>query len=926
MAANYNVALRVGYNGQAVSAGATRNAGDLKQLQTATYNQGRASLITSQQNNMLRTSYTALSGAVSLYAAGLAGIGLVKGASNAELLQLRLDNLTTSYEQNQEAQRYLAQTADNLNVRYNVLADSYTRLLVLERQQTLSATESRDILEGMTNVAKTLGATNVQVSQSMYGMTQALTQGRVQAQELNQVTEPLPGLLQALDKAAGTAAGGFRKMVIAGEVSSQMFKQYLITALKEYEGAAQSAAGTISASTSDFLTSYDLLSKKLSAPINSAVVPLINAASDALNLLGDNIDVLDTLATSAVIASTVIGGKLAGAIAQKTTRTIADTAEAFRNQQAELAKSRAVTESIRLELQSTAAMMKSAQSLKTKSALMEQASAITARYTAAVAAQTVAERNAAVATRALTAAKTLLGGPVGIATTAALAIGYFASANDEAVISTDELTQKVKGLTGEFTQLTQTQLQARNVRIDNSLDEFNVKIDETKANLASLRDVSENGRQTAGRRRIRLTEAEREEYNDRIILQEEELERLEQSKIELLEKQAEIRERIDSGVSPEPTSTVVTSNVDYDKQLADLELFLGGKVARINATYIKRQQMLDKALAAESISQQRYNQLSVSLELQRDGELQEIQQESIRKQQERAREAEQARLRQLEESYENELAIIQGFEDRKALLQYQQDKRVADARNQQQILYAEGFANQQEKDQHAREEALMRAETRRTGQIQQLLFSRAEWERKNELEKTDAVLSIGEYGFKQMAGQSKKAFALYKAFAITKAVINTYEMATGAFNALVNIPIVGPALGTAAAAAAVAFGMAKVNSIKNQQYQAAYHGGVDYVGAEQTALIQKGERIVSPRQNVALTSAVDKINKGESAGSRSLMFHYNPQINLSDSSDENMAKLDAWLMSSFQKFRASLIQEMHSGTGDYFNAARLAAA
>ncbi|GEA12678.1 tape measure protein [Alteromonas sp. KUL49] len=922
MAANYNVALRVGYNGQAVSAGATRNAADLKQLQTATYNQGRASLITSQQNNMLRTSYTALSGAVSLYAAGLAGIGLVKGASNAELLQLRLDNLTTSYEQNQEAQHYLAQTADNLNVRYNVLADSYTRLLVLERQRTLSSVESRQILEGMTNVAKTLGATNVQVSQSMYGMTQALTQGRVQAQELNQVTEPLPGLLQALDKAAGTAAGGFRKMVIAGEVTSGMFKNYLITALQDYEGAAEAAAGTISGATNDFLTTYDLFTKKISAPINSAVVPLINTANDALRLLGDNIEILDTMADSAILLSAVIAGRLVGSIAAKVSATAADTVAMYRNNQAALLKATATTNQIRLELQSVAAMMRSAQSLQTKSALMAQASALTTRYTAAVAAQTAAERAASVAITAKNTALGILGGPVGLAVTAAIAIGYFATAANDATVETSELKEEVDNLVDSYRELND---EGRALQLRKLTEQETAARENLIALQARLREEMQKPLTVAGPSGVN-------DFIDPSMQNARSLERLQQDVNEaeaLLNELATKKSALFDSTLPidwqEPTGQQGAST-QYEKPLADIENFLRTREERIAVSYEKRQSMLDNALAAKSISEQRYNELSTALELRRDQDLSDIQQESIRKQQERAREAEQARLRQLEESYENELAIIQGFEDRKALLQYQQDKRVADARNQQRILEAQGFASQSEKDEHSRQEALLDAQASRTGQVRNLLFSQAEWERKNELEKTNAVLSIGEFGFKQMAGQSKKAFALYKAFAITKAVINTYEMATGAFNALASIPYVGPALGAAAAAAAVAFGLAQVNSIKNQQYQAAYHGGVDYVGAEQTALIQKGERIVSPRQNVALTSAVDKINKGESAGSRTLMFHFNPQVNLSDSSDENMAKLDNYLMASFQKFRASLIQEMHSGTGDYFNAARLAAA
>ena len=62
-------------------------------------------------------------------------------------------------------------------------------------------------------------------------------------------------------------------------------------------------------------------------------------------------------------------------------------------------------------------------------------------------------------------------------------------------------------------------------------------------------------------------------------------------------------------------------------------------------------------------------------------------------------------------------------------------------------------------------------------------------------------------------GKSKEAFALMKAMRIGETLMNTYSAAVGAYNALASIPIVGPALGAAAAAAAIAFGMAQVKSI-----------------------------------------------------------------------------------------------------------------
>jgi hypothetical protein len=61
------------------------------------------------------------------------------------------------------------------------------------------------------------------------------------------------------------------------------------------------------------------------------------------------------------------------------------------------------------------------------------------------------------------------------------------------------------------------------------------------------------------------------------------------------------------------------------------------------------------------------------------------------------------------------------------------------------------------------------------------------------------------------------AFEMMKAYRIGETVMNTYSAAVGAYNAMASIPYVGPALGVAAAAAAIAFGMAQVRAIASSK-------------------------------------------------------------------------------------------------------------
>jgi hypothetical protein len=72
--------------------------------------------------------------------------------------------------------------------------------------------------------------------------------------------------------------------------------------------------------------------------------------------------------------------------------------------------------------------------------------------------------------------------------------------------------------------------------------------------------------------------------------------------------------------------------------------------------------------------------------------------------------------------------------------------------------------------------------------------------------------------------QQKKAFKVQKAVSTAQALIDTYQSATAAFKSLAGIAVVGPALGAAAAAAAVTGGLLNVKQIQAQQFQGSSGG------------------------------------------------------------------------------------------------------
>lgn len=104
-------------------------------------------------------------------------------------------------------------------------------------------------------------------------------------------------------------------------------------------------------------------------------------------------------------------------------------------------------------------------------------------------------------------------------------------------------------------------------------------------------------------------------------------------------------------------------------------------------------------------------------------------------------------------------------------------------------------------------------------------------QRLSDIHSTVSTMTQGFQQVSEMGGKhSKKAFAAYKAFKIVETLISTYSGAMKAYESMLSIPIVGKALGIAAAAAVVGFGMAQVASISAMQAPSYDRGGVSRAG------------------------------------------------------------------------------------------------
>jgi hypothetical protein len=89
----------------------------------------------------------------------------------------------------------------------------------------------------------------------------------------------------------------------------------------------------------------------------------------------------------------------------------------------------------------------------------------------------------------------------------------------------------------------------------------------------------------------------------------------------------------------------------------------------------------------------------------------------------------------------------------------------------------------------------------------------------------NTIGSIAELFAGKSRASQKKAFQVQKAVNIATATVDTFKAATSAFSSMSGIPIVGPALGGVAAAAAIAAGLVNIKKISSTQFEGGGSGG-----------------------------------------------------------------------------------------------------
>lgn len=231
----------------------------------------------------LSTSFSSLgrilAGVTSGFSAMQLATQMLKTIEQVQNLETRLQGLAKSSADYIGIQTMLVDLAKEHHKSNLDLQTSFAQLLTIEQTGIITRKQSIDLLTGMSNAQSRTGASAEALSQSMIGLTQALNMGTLAWEEVKQVTEPIPGLMQKIAEAAGfvgkSAIGDFKKIVTEGKYSSEMFGQILPAALATYSGAASATADNLTSKYKDVENAWIELAKTLESPVNSALTPVL---------------------------------------------------------------------------------------------------------------------------------------------------------------------------------------------------------------------------------------------------------------------------------------------------------------------------------------------------------------------------------------------------------------------------------------------------------------------------------------------------------------------------------------------------------------------------------------------------------------------------------------------------------------------------
>src|SRR5512144_2319964 len=173
----------------------------------------------------------------------LTAFGL-KSAASLEQVQIQFNSLLGSAEQGQKVFKDLQQFAAATPFEFPDVAHAAARFLAFDQAVGLSDSQLQDFLTTTGNVISVTGGGAQALNTVSLAMGQIASAGKLTLDNLNQISEALPGLsaVQAIANATGRSTADVMDAISKGEIDATTGIQALLKGMQQFPGAAGAMA------------------------------------------------------------------------------------------------------------------------------------------------------------------------------------------------------------------------------------------------------------------------------------------------------------------------------------------------------------------------------------------------------------------------------------------------------------------------------------------------------------------------------------------------------------------------------------------------------------------------------------------------------------------------------------------------------------
>tara|TARA_R110000803_G_scaffold13482_1_gene37861 strand:- start:10523 stop:12268 length:1746 start_codon:yes stop_codon:yes gene_type:complete len=170
---------------------------------------------------------------------GFAGMSLLKTGQRLEAVRAGLTAAAGGAKEGAAEFQFMVDLSERLGINFEDNVRSYQNFIAAGRSLNFGVAKSREVFTATASAARVLGLSAADTNGVMRAMTQILSKGTVQSEELRgQLGERLPGAVGMMAKAIGVNVEELNKMLEQGEVISKDVLPKMAEAMIEFAETA----------------------------------------------------------------------------------------------------------------------------------------------------------------------------------------------------------------------------------------------------------------------------------------------------------------------------------------------------------------------------------------------------------------------------------------------------------------------------------------------------------------------------------------------------------------------------------------------------------------------------------------------------------------------------------------------------------------